>query len=74
MKSKFLNLNTRDFLRGLITAVGAAVAISVQNTLDSGSFPTTAELPKIGAVACSAAIGYLILNLFTNSNGQLKKE
>ena len=58
-QSKFLNLNWQDFFKGFIMAVGTPVLYIVQELIPN--WPLTA----IEKAALSAAVTYLLKNLFT---------
>lgn len=74
MKSKFLNLNMIDMLKGLLTAVIVAVITYLYEVLQTGDF-TAIEWKIVGSTALIAAVGYLFKNLLTNSDGEpLKTE
>lgn len=60
MKSTFLSLQTRDFLKSLILFVGAPVLYELQKLLPGYN------LPPLVTVGISAAIAYLLKNLFTD--------
>jgi len=72
MKSGFLKLNLRDFIRGLVVAVLSALFAGLLKLFEAGPFifdwPT---FQPIVFAAIVAALGYLTANLFTNSTGQI---
>jgi hypothetical protein len=70
--SNFLSLNKRDFIKGLFMAVGGAAIGLIYSTIQAGSL--TFDWPTIGKAALTAAISYLMKNLFTNSQDQLGKK
>ena len=72
MNSTFLNLNNKDFIKGLIVAVLSAVITIVYNTVQTGSL--TFDWKAIGLTALSSAIAYIMKNLFTNSTGSFLKK
>jgi len=73
LQSSFFKINLLDFVKGLILAVLTSVVTIIQTTLENSSLTFAWKL--IGITAISSAIGYLIKNLLTNSEGQfLKKE
>ena len=73
--SNFGKLNLFDLGKGLIVAVIGAVLTAVLAIVQSGTLPTLADLQKIGIVALTVGISYLLKNLFTNGDGQpLKKD
>ena len=67
--STFLNLNSSDFLKGLIMAVLTTVITVVYQTVEAGSL--VFDWKAIGTMALTSALAYIMKNLFTNSNGQL---
>lgn len=69
MNSVFLKLNTQDFIKGLIVAVGSSVITILYSTLESGSL--SFDWKQVGIVALTSALGYLMKNLFTNQEGKL---
>jgi hypothetical protein len=69
MNSTFLNLNTSDFLKGLIMAVLSTVITVVYQTVEAGLL--TFDWKAIGTMALTTALAYIMKNLFTNSTGKL---
>lgn len=63
-KSKLYRLNWRDFANGLIMAILAPAVVTVQQTIENGTF--TFDWKLIGISALSGGFAYLIKNLFTN--------
>jgi flagellar biosynthesis protein FliQ len=72
MNSSFLTLNTRDFVKGLFIAVITAVITVVYTTIQTGTLSFDWKI--ISTTALSAALAYIMKNLFTNSNDQLLKK
>jgi flagellar biosynthesis protein FliQ len=72
MNSLFLTLNTRDFVKGLFIAVITAVITVVYTTIQTGTL--SFDWKVISTTALSAALAYIMKNLFTNSNDQLLKK
>jgi hypothetical protein len=72
MNSSFLTLNTRDFVKGLFIAVITAVITVVYTTIQTGTL--SFDWKVISTTALSAALAYIMKNLFTNSNDQLLKK
>jgi drug/metabolite transporter (DMT)-like permease len=73
MKSKFLQLNFRDFLYGFLMAFLGALVTGVYQLLQAGlklDWPHFAPVLLAGA---SAMLAYLIKNFFQNSDGELLK-
>jgi hypothetical protein len=69
MNSKFLNLDSTDFIKGLIMAVLSTVITVVYQTVEAGSL--TFDWKAIGTMALTSALAYIMKNLFTNSTGKL---
>ena len=74
MKSDFLSLNKKDFVRGFIIAVIAAVLTNLYTILQLGKLPTLDELQVALAVGVSAGISYIIKNFVTNSNDEILRK
>ena len=71
--SEIYKLNSKDFIKGLITAIFGAVIGIVLPIMQSGEW--TFDWQFIGKSAMTAAVAYLFKNLLTNSDGEfLKKE
>ena len=71
--SEFLKLNGKDLFKGMIVAALAIITSSLSVILDAGALPTVAEWLQIAKVAGTAAVSYLLKNLFTNSNDEILK-
>ena len=71
--SEFLKLNGKDLFKGMLVAVLAITTSSLSVILDAGALPTVAEWASIAKVAGTAAVSYLLKNLFTNSSDQVLK-
>jgi hypothetical protein len=69
MQSTFLNLNTNDFIKGLVMAVLSTVITIVYQTVEAGSL--VFDWKSIGTMALTTALAYIMKNLFTNSTGSL---
>jgi hypothetical protein len=67
MGSTFLNLNTTDFIKGLIMAVLSSVITIVYQTVQAGSL--VFDWKAIGTMALTSGLAYIMKNLFTNSTG-----
>ncbi len=73
-KSKWLTLNQKDYIRGLIVAAGTAGLTVIGTSLNAGALPTKPQLIQAGTAAVAAGIAYLTKNLFTNSSDKMKPE
>jgi hypothetical protein len=69
MNSTFLNLNSSDFIKGLIMAVLTTVITVIYQTVEAGSL--VFDWKAIGTMALTSALAYIMKNLFTNSTGKL---
>ena len=67
MGSTFLNLNTTDFLKGLLMAVLSSVITVVYQTVQTGSL--VFDWKTIATMAITSGLAYIMKNLFTNSTG-----
>jgi hypothetical protein len=67
MFSKFLEINGRDLIKGLIVAVLATVLSSLVTIIEAGQLPTTEQWKTIGMMAAGAALTYFLKNFLTNS-------
>lgn len=67
MNAKFLRLNTKDFIEGLIVAVLAALLTGFGGILSSGGLPTLIQLKVIGLTAIAGGASYIVKSLLTNS-------
>ena len=73
--STFLSIKWKDVLKGFITAVITAILMAIYPLLQGGGTITLDQLKASGLIGLTAGVGYLIKNVFTNSNDQfLKKE
>jgi hypothetical protein len=73
MKSKFLQLNAKDFFRGLLIAVLTAIITGVIDILDNGAIFTWVTMKPVLIAGVSAALSYLLKCLVTNSKDQMFK-
>jgi hypothetical protein len=69
MNSTLFNLNSTDFLKGLVMAVLSTVITVVYQTVEAGSL--VFDWKAIGTMALTTALAYIMKNLFTNSTGKL---
>lgn len=73
MKSGFLSLDTKDFIKGLLLSVFTSVISIVYTSVQSGSL--VFDTKTIATTALTTALGYIMKNLLTNSEDKfLKKE
>jgi len=70
MSSKFLNLNTRDFIRGLIVTIICAFITGFYQLIASGFTINWMTLKPVVIAAVGAGVSYLTKNILTNSKGE----
>jgi hypothetical protein len=73
MKSKFLTLDLKDFLRGLLIAFLTALISGVIELLDTGTVFTWLTLKPVLIAGVSGALAYLLKCLMTNSQDVMFK-
>ena len=70
MQSTLFSLNAKDFLKGLVIAIGTPVVYLLQQLIPTWTPFLTAHLGQTGGVvaqaAISAALAYLIKNFFSD--------
>lgn len=71
MKSKFMTLNWRDFLIGLLIAFLTAVLTGVITILDNGAVFTWLTVKPVLIAGLSAGLSYIVKCLATNSKDQM---
>jgi len=69
--SKFLNLNIRDLIHGTLLAFLTVFLAAVLQVTQTGAFPIFADLKNYALAGATAAVSFLIKNIFVNSTGQL---
>lgn len=69
MRSKFLRLNSRDFVKGLIVTTICTLITGVYQLMTSGFEFNWITLKPVVIAAVGSGISYLTKNLLTNSNG-----
>jgi hypothetical protein len=72
MKSSFLSLGTKDFIKGLVVAVLTSVITIVYTSLQVGSLEFDWKL--IASTGLSSALAYILKNLVTNSEDEIMKK
>ena len=69
--SNFLNLNLRDLIHGTLLAFLTVFLAAVLQVTQTGNFPILSDLKGYALAGATAAISYLIKNIFSYSAGQL---
>ena len=70
MKELF-TVGTKDFIKGLVVAIGTTLLTGLTVSLNSGALPNNHDLKVMGLASLSAGVAYLGKQFLTNSNGQL---
>lgn len=72
--SDFFSLNVYDLFKGAITSVLSSVLAMIYNLInESGSLPSGAQWKTIAVFGLTTFLGYLLKNLFSNSDGTVAK-
>jgi hypothetical protein len=69
--SKFLTLNLRDLVHGTLIAFLTVFLGAVLKVTETNQFPLIADLKVYALTGVTAAVSYLIKNIFQNQMGQL---
>lgn len=69
--SKFLSLNLRDLVHGTLIAFLTVFLGAVLKVTETNQFPQLADLKVYALTGATAAVSYLIKNIFQNQVGQL---
>jgi hypothetical protein len=69
--SKFLTLNLRDLVHGTLIAFLTVFLGAVLKVTETNQFPQLADLKVYALTGATAAVSYLIKNIFQNKVGQL---
>ena len=73
MKSEFLRLNTRDFIKGLIVVVICTFITGIYQLIANGGAVNWLTIKPVVIAAIGSAVSYLTKNLLTNSKGDFMK-
>ena len=69
MRSKFLRLNSRDLIKGLIVSAICTLLTGLYQVIANGGELNWLTLKPVVIAAVGSAISYLTKNLLTNSKG-----
>ena len=69
--SKFLTLNLRDLVHGTLIAFLTVFLGAVLKVTETNQFPQLADFKVYAFTGLTAAVSYLIKNIFQNQMGQL---
>ena len=70
MKSKFLRLNSRDFINGLIVVMFCTFITGLYQLIASGGVINWLTIKPVVIAAIGSGVAYLTKNLLTNSKGK----
>ncbi len=68
-QSKFLGVNLGDLGKSLLVAFFTSFVTVLYASLESGTLPNLSTLKVAAITGLTGAVGYLVKNVFTNSNG-----
>lgn len=69
--SGFMNLNLLDLAKGFLIAFLTIFLLGAGSILESGVFPTLAELGTLAIAGLASGLSYILKNLVTNSKNKL---
>lgn len=73
MRSKFLRLNSRDFIKGLIVVMFCTFLTGFYQLLANGGVINWITIRPVVIAAIGSGVSYLTKNLLTNSKGQFMR-
>jgi hypothetical protein len=73
MRSKFLRLNTRDFINGLIVAIFCTFITGFYQLIANGGVINWITIKPVVIAAIGSGVSYLTKNLLTNSKGEFMR-
>jgi hypothetical protein len=73
MRSKYLKLNTRDFINGIIVAIICTFITGFYQLVANGGLINWVTLKPVVIAAIGSGVAYLTKNLLSNSKGQFMR-
>lgn len=73
MKSKFLKLNSSDFINGFIIAIFCAFITGAYQIIANGGTINWLTVKPVVIAAIGAGVSYLTKNLLSNSKGEFMR-
>jgi hypothetical protein len=73
MRSKFLRLNTRDFVQGFIVVIFCTFITGFYQLIANGGVINWITIKPVVIAAIGSGVSYLTKNLLTNSKGQFMR-
>jgi len=70
--SEYLKLNYKDWINGLVMAVGGAIVGTIEQAISTGGLDVFSfDWSGIGRIAASAAVAYLAKKFFSSPDGKV---
>jgi hypothetical protein len=73
MRSKFLRLNRRDFIKGFIVVIFCTFLTGFYQLIANGGVINWITIKPVVIAAIGSGVSYLTKNLLTNSKGQFMR-
>jgi hypothetical protein len=73
MRSKFLRLNSRDFIKGLIVTMFCTFLTGFYQIIANNGVINWLTIKPVVIAAVGSGVSYLTKNLLTNSKGQFMR-
>jgi hypothetical protein len=73
MRSKYLKLNTRDFINGIIVAILCTFITGFYQLIANGGVINWITIKPVVIAAIGSGVAYLTKNLLSNSKGQFMR-
>jgi hypothetical protein len=73
MRSKFLRLNSRDFIKGLIVVIFCTFITGFYQLIANGGIINWVTIKPVVIAAIGSGVSYLTKNLLTNSKGEFMR-
>jgi hypothetical protein len=73
MRSKFLKLNSRDFIKGIIVAIFCTFITGFYQLIANGCAINWLTMKPVVIAAIGSGVAYLTKNLLTNSKGEFMR-
>lgn len=73
MKAKFLTLNRRDFIKGMIVVVFCTFITGFYQIIANGGIINWITMKPVVIAAIGSGVSYLTKNLLTNSRGEFMR-
>jgi len=73
MRSKFLKLNSQDFINGFIVAMFCTLITGFYQLIANGGIINWITMKPVVIAAIGSGVSYLTKNLMTNSKGEFMR-